>query len=80
MLIQRQWKRDGSVNRMDIGAACENLKQFAVRKDIRKESVLTIRMRLARGEKLETKRAVFEIAWRANGNSLPCEKAEVMYG
>lgn len=80
MMIQRTWKRDGSVNRMEMKAACENIKSFAIRKDIREEGILTIRMRLARGETLETKRARFSVAWRANGNSLPCEKEEVMYG
>lgn len=76
MLIQRRWKRDGTVNRMGMLAACENLKLFAVREDIRKQSILTIRMRLARGEKLETKRAVFSVAWRVNGNALCWDSEE----
>lgn len=80
MLVQRSWKRDGSTNRMEMQVACENIKEFAICKDIQKESVLTIRKRLARGETLETKHAFFSVAWRANGNSLSRDKREVMCG
>lgn len=66
---------------MSVKAACENLKLFAVREHIRKESLLTIRMRLARGERLETKLATFSVAWRVNGNSLVWNtEEEVMRG
>lgn len=81
MIIQRTWKRDGSVNRMGMHAACKNIKGNAVRMDIRKESILTIRMLLARGERLETQRAVFTLAWRKDGRDiLRKEGQEVMYG
>lgn len=69
--VLRTWKRDGSMNELSIEAAAANLRdhgltalQGATRETVgvRGWKTCTIARRLARGESLETRNAVFRLA------------------